>query len=263
MKHKKAIQPVTDGFTLQNKDDVASTAILANYSSGLQSIALAEKFQGKGSIILCGLDLANRSSLDPVAARLFQNLVNYTGSSIHEPYQLITSPIIWGEYETEKGIVTDLYSGFLVNATPRVPFDYLGKGIVVTKEGYQLAGGSKSGFNTRPGVQYVANGRRPFGPYVQSFGGQPSPDKNTTEGVGKFWCRILEGQNMATSVVWNPGKEPLTIKIKVNDLPEVDKIINAGDKVAIETPIDKSNVNITYTGDRRLVILETAFSKKK
>ncbi|MGI8584306.1 MAG: hypothetical protein ACR2KX_19100, partial [Chitinophagaceae bacterium] len=257
-----AIKPVTDGFTLQNKDDVASTAILANYSSGLQGIALAEQFQGSGSILLCGLDIANRTSIDPVAARLLLNLVNYTKSSIHERYQLITSPIVWGEYETEKGIVTDLYSGLLVNSTPRVPKDYLGKGIVVAKEGYQFAGGNKGGFNTRPGIQYVANGRRPFGPYAQTFGGQPLPEKNSTEGTGKFWCRIPEGQNMATSIVWNPGDEPLVIKIKVNDLPEVSKTINAGDRVSIETALNNSNVNITYIGDRRLVILETAFSKK-
>lgn len=257
-----AIKPVTDGFTLQNKEDVENTAILANYSSGLQGIALAEQFQGNGSIILCGLDIANRTTLDPVAARLLLNLINHTGATTgHERYQLITSPIVWGEYETEKGIVTDLYSGFLVNSTPRVAANYLGKGIVVTKEGYQLAGGNRSGFNTKPGIQYVANGRRPFGPYVQSFGGQPVPEKNTTEGIGKFWCRIPEGQNIATSIVWNPGNEPLMIKIKVNDLTEVRKTINAGDKVAVETPVNSSNVNITYTGDRRLVILETAFGK--
>ncbi len=258
-----AIKPVTDGFTLQDKDDVAGTAILANYSSGLQAIALAEQFSGSGSITLCGLDLANRTAIDPVAARLFVNLINYTATSTgHERYQLITSPIVWGEYETEKGVVTDLYSGFLVNSTPRVPADYLGKGIVVTKEGYQLAGGNRSGFNTRPGIQYVANGRRPFGPYAQSFGGQPVPDKNSTEGVGKFWCKIPEGQNLVTSIVWNPGNEPLLIRIKVNDLKEVTKTINAGDRVAVVTPVNSSNVNITYTGDRRLVILETAFGKK-
>lgn len=258
-----AIKPVTDGFTLENKDDVGSTAILANYSSGLQAIALAEQFSGNGSILLCGLDLANRTEIDPVAARLFLNLINYTASPTgHERYQLITSPIIWGEYETEKGVVTDLYSGFLVNSTPRVPANYLGKGIVVTKEGYQLADGNRGGFNNRPGIQYVANGRRPFGPYVQSFGGQPTPDKDSTEGIGKFWCRIPEGKNMAASIVWNPGKEPLEIKIKVNDLPEVTKTIKAGERTAVETPVNSSNVNITYTGDRRLVILETAFSKK-
>jgi len=102
----------------------------------------------------------------------------------------------------------------------------------------------------------------PFGPYAQSFGGQPLPEKNTTEGIGKFWCRIPEGQNIATSIVWNPANEPLVIKIKVNDLKEVTKTINAGDRVAVVTPVNSSNVNITYTGDRRLVILETAFSKK-
>jgi len=257
-----AIKPVTDGFTLRNVNDVAGTAILANYSSGLQAIALAEQFSGNGSIMLCGFDISGRTAIDPVAARLFLNLISYAAtSSGHERYPLITSPVIWGEYETEKGIVTDQYSGFLVNATPRVPADYMGKGIVVTNEGYQLAGGVRSAFNTRPGIQYVANGRRPFGPYVQSFGGQPLPDKNSTEGTGRFWCRIPEGQNLATSIIWNPGTEPLVIRIKVNDLLEVNKTIAAGDKVAVETPVNNSQVNITYTGDRRLVVLETAFTK--
>lgn len=258
-----AIKPVTDGFTFQNSDDIASTSILANYSSGLQAVALAEQFQGRGSIILSGLDIAGRTTIDPVAARLFLNLINYTkAASGHEPYPLITGPVIWGEYETEKGVVTDLYSGMLVNSTPRVSKDYLGKGIVVTKEGYQLAGGTRLGFNIRPGIQYVANGRRPFGPYVQSFGGQPIPGKNTKEGAGKFWCRIPEGQNKAVSVVWNPSSEALVIKIKVNDLPEISKTVNAGERLAIETPVNSANVNMTYTGDRRLVILETSFSKK-
>lgn len=258
-----AIKPVTDGFVLENKEDVANTAILANYSSGLQGIAIAEQFMGNGSLLLCGLDISNRTSIDPVAARMLLNMVSYAASATgHEQYQLISSPIVWGEYETEKGIVVDAYSGFLVNATPRVPPNYLGKGIVVTKEGYQLAGGNRSGFNTRPGIQYVANGRRPFGPYVQSFGGQPLPDKDSTEGIGSFWCRIPQGQNLATSVVWNPAKEPVQLKIKVNNLAEVNKTIPAGAKIAIETPVNAEVVNMTYSGDRRVVILETAFSKK-
>ncbi len=52
------------------------------------------------------------------------------------------------------------------------------------------------------------------------------------------------------------------IKIKVNDLAEVSKTINAGDRMLIETPVNNSNVNITYTRDRRLVILETIFSRR-
>ncbi|WP_256013863.1 hypothetical protein [Desertivirga xinjiangensis] len=257
------IQPVSDGFTFENSEDVGSTAILANYSSGLRGVALAEQFSGKGSILISGFDIASRTNIDPVAARFLLNLLNYTASPVgHEQYPIITSPIVWGEYETEKGVVTDIYSGFLVNSTPRLPENFT-KGIVVMKEGYQLAGGARSGFNTRPGIQYVANGRRPFGPFVQSFGGQPTViDKKSTEGIGKFWCRIPEGQDMASSLVWNPGTEPLTIKIKINDLPEVSRTINPGEKISVDSPVDSGNVNMTYTGDRRLVILETAFRKK-
>jgi beta-galactosidase len=257
-----AILPVTDGFTLEDKDGVANTAILANYSSGLQGIALGEQFIGSGSILLCGLDLANRAGLDPIADRMLLNLVDYTASPAgHERYALITAPIIWGEYETEKGVVTDIYSGFLVNSTPRIPADYRGKGIKVTKEGYQLAGGLNLGFNDRPGIQYVANGRRPFGPYTHSFGGQPrlGADSSSHGGTGKFWCRIPQGQNMASSVVWNPSKEPLDIKIQVNSLPEVTKTVKPGDRITIDCPVNSNIVGMTYMGDRRLVVLATTF----
>jgi beta-galactosidase len=256
-----AIQPVTDGFTLPNHADISNTAILANYGSGLQGIAIAEQFQGRGSIILCGLDLEHRLGIDPVATRLYNNLISYASNANgHSKYPLITAPIIWGEYETEKGLVTDLYSGFLVNSTPRVSPDYLGKGIVVTKEGYQLAGGSVSGFNTRPGIQYVANGRRPFGPFAQSFGGQPIPDKNTTVGTASFWCSIPPGQDRVTNIIWNPSKESLAINITVNGVV-VSQQIAAGQRLPIETSIVGPEINITYSGDRRLVVLETTFWK--
>ncbi|WP_448698331.1 glycoside hydrolase family 2 TIM barrel-domain containing protein [Mucilaginibacter sp. AW1-3] len=257
-----AIYPVTDGFMLDDRNGVGATSILADYSSGLQGIAVAEQYMGLGSMIITGLDLANRADIDPVADRLLLNMISYGANPVgHNVYQLITAPITWGEYETEKGIVVDLYSGFLVNGTPRLVGAAAKKGIVVTKEGYQFAGGARGGFNTRPGTQYVANGRRPWGPYVQTFGGQPKLG-STPLGEGKFWCRIPEGQNNMSSVVWNPGDEPLAIKIKVNDLAEVTQIIKAGERATVETPVNRTDVNVTYTGDRRLVVLETAFSKK-
>jgi len=52
---------------------------------------------------------------------------------------------------------------------------------------------------------------------------------------------------------------PLDIRIKVNDLPAVTKTIQPGERLSIETPVNGSDVNITYTGDRRLVVLETTF----
>ncbi|QKJ29023.1 glycosyl hydrolase family 2 [Mucilaginibacter mali] len=259
------IYPVKDGFTLENRDGVSNTAILGNYGSGLQAIAVAEQFIGKGSIVLSGMDLLNRTGLDPVADRLLLNLVTYTSANAgHVLYQAITGPIIWGDYETEKGIVTDYYSGFLVNSTPRLPDNFVSKRpIVVTREGYQLAGGSRAGFNTHPGIQYVANGRRPWGPYVQTFGGQPKMlTDSVTDGTARFWCRIPAGQNMSTSLVWNPGDEPISIKIKVNNLPGVKQTIKPGDKVFIKAPVNSDIVNMTFTGDRRAVVLETAFGKR-
>jgi beta-galactosidase len=257
-----AIYPVTDGFMLEDRNGVGSTAILGNYSSGLQSIAIAEQFMGAGSIILTGLDIANRAQLDPIADRIFLNMISYASTNVgHSPYQLITSPIVWGEYETEKGIVVDQTSGFLINATPRLTGAFANEGIKVSKEGYQLAGGTGGRFNTRPGLQYVQNGRRPWGPFVQSFGGQPKLG-NTPLGEGKFWCKIPDGQNNMTSVVWNPSNDPLEIKIKVNNLTEVSRTIKAGEKLAVDVPVDKNEVSVTYTSDRRIVILETAFNKK-
>lgn len=256
-----AIQPVRDGFMLKDHQAVGSTAILGNYGSGLQAIAIAEQFSGKGSILLTGLDLVNRGGLDPVADRMLLNLLQYMGSpDEHHAHPLITAPIIWGEYETEKGLVTDLYSGFLVNSTPRLPQTGVGpRHIVVTKEGYQLAGGARGGFNNRPGIQYVANGRRPWGPFSQSFGGQPRLIDQSAEGTGQFWCRIPAGRSKATSLVWNPGNEPLQMKIRINQLPEVNTTIPAGEKIFIDCPVDSGSVHLTYTGDRRLVILETTF----
>ncbi len=42
------IKPVTDGFTLQNNDDVSCTSILANYSSGIAGYRPCRAISGKG-----------------------------------------------------------------------------------------------------------------------------------------------------------------------------------------------------------------------
>ena len=117
-----AIYPVTDGFVLEDKNDIVSTSpVLGNYGVALEGITLAEQFLGKGSIMLCGLDIANKAGLDPIADRMLLNLVAYTAQSQHQLYPLINAPIVWGEYETEKGLLTGVNSGLLVNSTPRIP----------------------------------------------------------------------------------------------------------------------------------------------
>jgi beta-galactosidase len=85
--------------------------------------------------------------------------------------------------------------------------------------------------------------------------------KPSATGIGKFWCRIPEGQNTCSTIAWNPYTEPLELKIKINNLPDVVKQIPAGEKITVECPVNATDVSVTYNGDRRLVILETSFKK--
>lgn len=255
------IYPVTDAFKLENLDGIASTVVLADLNYGLQSMALAEQFMGNGSVLICGFDLAHRANLDPVADKLFINMLNYSLSKEgHQQYQLVTNPIIWGDYVSENGLIVDSNNGFIANATPRLTPAFLAEGIKVTKEGYQLAGGHANRFNTRPGLQYVVNGRRPFGPYDPSYGRTPSFSRNSKFGTAEFYCSIPKDKNSMKTVVWNPSEESLNIKIKVNNLDEKVVTVKAGDKMTIYNPVNAENLKVTYQGDRRLVILETAFS---
>ncbi|MCX6950983.1 MAG: glycosyl hydrolase family 2, partial [Verrucomicrobia bacterium] len=68
------IYPVTDGFVLTDKSSIRDVAVLANYSQGLEGVALAEFFPsaGTGSIMLSAFDLSARAGLDPVADRLLR-----------------------------------------------------------------------------------------------------------------------------------------------------------------------------------------------
>ncbi len=259
-----AIYPVTDAFKLEDTEGLASTAILADLNYGLQSIALAEQFIGEGSILLCGFDLAQRANLDPIADKILFNMLNYSLSeNRHQQYQLVTNPIIWGDYVSENGLIVDSYNGFIANATPKLTDAFIKEGIKVTKEGYQLAGGHPSRFNTRPGLQYVLNGRRPWGPFDPSYGRSPSYNKSSGFGTAKFWCTIPKGQNNMKSVVWNPSGETLTIKIRVNDLEENSVVVQPGEHKTINNEVNNQNLKVIYEGDRRLVILETSFNDKK
>ena len=255
-----AIYPVTNGFVLQNKQDIGSAAVLADYGPALDGIAVAEMFDGKGSILVCGLDLVNRAGIDPVSDRILKNIMAFAGSGYeHEKYVLINSPVIWGDYGSERGILTGINSGLLLNGKPRLTGSYSKIQLVVDKEGHEFAGHG-GGFNTQPGLQYVPFGRRPFGPYrLRGFGDIPYPDdQNNNIGEGTFWCSIPAGKTKASTIVWNPSDENLTINISVND-KKVDKEIKPGEKAGVDCPVNSTNIKMTFSGDRRLVLLQTSF----
>ncbi len=255
-----AIYPVTDGFMPVHKEALESIAILCNYGPGLEGTVLAEQFIGQGSVLLGGFDLVRRTGLDPVADRLLLNLLAYNSSDQeHELHPLISNTIIWGDYETEKGILTGINSGFMINSTPRIPEGTKNQ-ITVTEKGDQFAPGVRVAFATRPGVQYVANGRRPFGPYyLRGFGAMPEIlNKESAEGIGFFWCRVLPGVNLSVSKVWNPSDKPLIIHKQVN-AATVHLEIPPHSTKEVNCPINAQSLKVSFRGDRRLVVLETAF----
>jgi len=243
-----------------DKNDIQHIAVLGNYGVALEGITIAEIADGKGSLMLCGLDLVSRTGLDPVADRMLINLVNYMADGKkHELYPLITEPIVWGDYASEKGVLTGVNSGLMVHAVPRIPANIKSK-VSVTKEGNRFLG-LNGGFNTRPGVQYVAHGRRMYGPYtLRGFGNVPEPiDTSTNIGEGVFWCSIPAGKTMSSTIVWNQNDEPLIIKIKVNELQEVSKEIKAGETISVDCAVNTSTIKMQFKGDRRLVLLHTSF----
>lgn len=256
-----AIYPVTDGFVLQDKSAIAHTRVWADYGPALDAMALAEMFQQKGSVFLCGLDLTRRVSSDPVAARMLANLVAYGGSSApHSCHPVIDSPILWGNYASERGLITGVTSGLLLNGKPRLSGNLDKLPLVIAKEGYEFAG-HRGGFNSRPGIQYVPYGRRPFGPYhLRDFGNIPVPDtENGNVGQGVFWCTIPSGKKVAKTTVWNPSSEPLSLEVEVNG-HKASQQIGPGKTEIVACPVDGTDLRVSYRGDRRLVLLETSFN---
>jgi hypothetical protein len=256
-----ALYPVTAGFTLADKMDIASVAVLADYGPALDGIAIAEVFDGRGSVLMSGMDLVPRAGLDPVAGRMLRNMIAYMGSfALHRVHPLITSPIIWGDYASERGVLTGINSGLLLNGKPRLAGNLRKIHLSISKEGYEFAG-RRGGFNSRPGIQYVPYGRRPFGPYhLRGFGDIPAPDDpKSPTGSGVVWCSVPEGRTSAATLVWNPSRSPLKITIGINGKDSVSRTVPPGKTLSVDCPLHGTDLQMEFTGDRRLVLLQTSF----
>jgi hypothetical protein len=256
------VYPVTHGFTLPDPTALKNTAIMADYGHGLAGVALAESFAGKGSVVVSGFDLVDRAGLDPVADRLLLNLIRYeTGSAPHLLHPLVTAPIVWGDYEFEHGLVVGVYNGLLVNSVPIIPADMQADNPIRVDsiEGWQIAGGA-GGWNTKPSIQYVPRGRRPFGPYWFTSGGSEQlTDDAGPQGRGTVWLRVPAGRSVMTTRVWNPASTALPLEIEVNGASRRHEI-PAGQVAELESSLGgATDLAVTFRGDRRLVLLTTDF----
>ncbi len=256
------VYPVTRGFVLADPRTLDRAAVIANYDHGLEGVAIAELFEGTGSVLMTGLDIINRSGLDPVADRMLMNFVRYMGGETpHTNTLSFDSRITWGDYASERGLLTGIYSGLLLNTVPVVPADLRDKyPITVDKIGFAQAGGA-GGWNTKPAVQYIGRGRRPFGPYTFTSGGSVTlAEGHAPVGEGKLWLRVPGTRKTMITTVNNPVADTLRFEVEVNGVRQHTDI-PPNRTVRIETPVNggEKPLAIVFRGDRRAVILETDF----
>ncbi|MEQ6119942.1 glycoside hydrolase family 2 TIM barrel-domain containing protein [Reichenbachiella sp. MALMAid0571] len=254
------IYPVENGFVVDSLSSFENISVLANYSVGLEGLGLIEVFNGKGSYLISGFELISRTKQDPVSDRLLLNMLGYMSESAeHKIHPFIDSHIVWGDYESEKGLLTGISSGFMLNSKPLLTGMYKNKPLVVKEEGHLFAE-RPGGWNNRPGIQYVPYGRRAFGPYYhRGFGGIPEAYNYGSDGQAEFWCRLPSDAKFMKTLVWNPSEENLTVVSAVNG-QEVVQNIPPGQMDWIQNVFQHKLLNhIVYSADRRVVFLETKF----
>jgi len=254
-----AVYPVTRGYALTRPEELGRVAVLANYDHGLVGQALTEHLLGRGSVILSAFDLIPRIGHDPVADRLCDNLVAYLREARPQDARpVMTAPILWGDYAAEQGIVTGAASGLLVHTVPTMPEAMQAANPVrIDAEGFWLAGGESGGWNTRPAIQYVARGRRPYGPYEFTSGGSYKLlDPQNPIGEGRVWWRAPAGHTVVVNRLLNPTEAPLEVTLAVQG-KRVTATIPPRDSADVTVPLTTAEVALHIRGDRRLVLLRS------
>jgi beta-galactosidase len=247
--------PVTSGFKLTKPESLARTAILADYDRGLEGIALCEMFSGKGSVILSAFDLVSRVGLDPIADRLLANLVRYAASTNnHEIHPLIDSPIRWGDYASERGLITGPANGLVLNATWIRP---------PTNPSAKPLSQDEGAWNVRPGDQFVPHGRSLLGPYGYSTSTSLRDlNPNSKTASGTFWARIPAGKNRVVTSIENPSPEPAEFSVTINENSRAQNAIVPPQKtmeLVAPLPHGITNASVHYVGSKALVLLQTSF----
>jgi len=133
----------------------------------------------------------------------------------------------------------------------------------VDEYGYQYAG-AYGGWNSKPGVQYVAYGRRPMAPFTFSRGGSPLISKTSGKGEGYFYMKLPERKKTMITVLENPVDEPIRISLCIDENNRDTYIIPPRQQLHIKTNIShvKHNMKVELKGDRRTILLKTILCKE-
>lgn len=248
-----ALYPVTAGFRLKSPEALARTAVLADYDRGLEGVALCEMFSGKGSFLVSAFDLVQRANLDPSADRLFLNLIRFIASDeAHDAYPLVDRPIHWGNYATERGLISGSLNGLLVNADWIVPSTNP-KATPLTQD--------RGEWSTKPGDQFVPHGRLLAG----RFGYSTSTglvDLNSDElSSGMFFARIPPGRRAMRNLVENRSTAATKVHVFINGQLSGKGEVEPGKQATIiaDLPFGANEVAVRYTGSKKVLLLESSF----
>ena len=112
-------EPVKTLMKLRGAEALGTTAILANFGRGLEHVALAEVFRGKGSVILSGFDSERFVGFDPIADRVLRGIVAYAADGReHAIVPVAKESTNIGSPSDEDGIVpSEFRNGLLLEYT--------------------------------------------------------------------------------------------------------------------------------------------------
>jgi hypothetical protein len=183
------------------------------------------------------------------------NLVRYSAlTNNHDIHPFIDSPIHWGDYTSERGVITGPANGLVLNASWVKPPTNPSATPLTQEEG---------AWNVRPGDQFVPRGRSLLGPYGYTTSTSLrdlNPNSKTASGI--FWARIFSKRNRVVTSIENPSPETAEFSVVINEIsPGQNTIVPPHKIVEVSAPLPPgiTHVTVRYTGSKALVLLQTSF----
>ena len=232
------VAPVNVSLRLNNPNTLENVAVLANFGRGLADVALAQVFCGNGSVVVSGFDFWPRLGNDPLADRFLCNLISYDSlKKKHNKYPVVGQKILWGNFQSEKGIASMPECGLLLSGEP-----------------------SQRNMEGPNGPEYLINGRRIAGPFMFNSNGEVFFIGGDA-GAAQFFATLPRNYRSMVSTILNPTNVPQEISIQINGMtPQIFEIgpSEIGD-CSVQLPVNADDIRVIFRGRRDLVLQQTRF----
>jgi beta-galactosidase len=240
--------PVVNVFNM-NAALLKETAVLANCGPVLQNPVVLEYFKGKGSIIFSQFELVERVGNDPIAAKVFANLIKYLQTPNHSLGLQLNKDVIFADLDSEAGL-------FAAS---------LKQGMVINSHNYGSVSWEKFGW---------PDGRRIVGEQkITNSLGYIGAIKPADTASGFFYLHPPVGTRAFYLEVKNPVGKQLWFSIKLNDKP-VGEVVTVAANTSQKygpwpIPIHSTPLKVTIVSEtdqhaphrEKLVIEELVFQK--